>query len=180
MPTIHRLALLGVAVIAPCAFAQPYDFTAADTLLNNELPNLDHHVAVIVRQDGTELYRFQAGDIDYDTKNRLASFTKTISAGVILALRDEGALSLDERWGNTLFLFDTNGIGDPTILDAWAMRHGVDTPIAYERDARFTLAESVVRIGLTGSVFFEHGSPSGTRPVPPTSMPAAASTRPTC
>jgi CubicO group peptidase (beta-lactamase class C family) len=150
-----------IAVIAPCAFAQPYDFTAADVLLTNELPNLNNHVAVIVRQDGHELYRFQAGDIDYDTKNRLASFTKTISAGVILALRDEGLLTLDERWGDTLLLFDSNGIGEPTILDAWAMRHGVDTPIPYERDARFTLAESVVRIGLTGGVYFEHGTQLG-------------------
>jgi CubicO group peptidase (beta-lactamase class C family) len=116
---------------------------------------------VIVRQNGTELYRFQAGDIDYDTKNRLASFTKTISAGVILALRDEGLLSLHERWGDTLVLFDSNGIGDPTLLDAWAMRHGVVTPIPYHRDARFTLAESVVRIGVTGSVAFEHGTQLG-------------------
>jgi CubicO group peptidase (beta-lactamase class C family) len=143
------------------ASAQPYDFSEADALLNAELPNLNNHVAVIVEQDGVELYRFQVGDIGYATLTRLASFTKTISAGVILALCDEGLLSLDERMGDTLALFENNGIGDPTVLDAWAMRHGIDGPIAYEHSPLFTLEESVVRIGLTASLVFPPGERLG-------------------
>lgn len=137
------------------AIAQPYDFSAADEWLTNSLPDLDGNVAVIVRQDGVELYRFQAGAIDYDTRNRLASFTKTISAGVILSLVDDGLLALDEPIGETYPIFAANGIGDATVLDCWAMRHGIDSAIAYERDARFTLAESVARIGLTGYLVHE-------------------------
>ncbi len=141
--------------ITSAAHAEPYDFSDADLLLNAGLPNLNGHVAAIVRQDGVDLYRFQAGDIGYDTRNRLASFTKTISAGVILALVDEGILSLSERLGDALPLFENNGLGDPTLLDAWAMRHGIDSAVAYEHDPRFTLAESVTRIGLTGYLVFD-------------------------
>ena len=46
----------------------PYDFRAAETLLQSELPNLMGRVAVIVRQDGRDLFRFQAGSIDFDTQ----------------------------------------------------------------------------------------------------------------
>jgi len=139
----------------------PYDFSSAEYLLRSELRDLEGHVAVIVRQDGTELFRFQAGDIHYDTKTRLASFTKTISAGVILALRDDQVLSLDERLGSSFPLFDARGIGDPTILDCWSMRHGIDAPIAYERDPRFTLEQSVALIGLTGTLVFRPGTRLG-------------------
>ncbi len=152
--------LLGL-LFTSVAVAQPYDFSDADTLLDSELPNLDYHVAVIVRQDGAELYRYQYGDIDYDTLVRMASFTKTVSAGVILALVDDGLMTFDERIGDTYPLFDANGIGDPTVLDAWAMRHGIETPLEYQRDPRFTLAESIVRIGLTGELVFGPGSQLG-------------------
>lgn len=60
--------------IASAAHAQPYDFSEADLLLNAALPSLAGHVAVVVRQGGVDLYRFQAGDIGYDTRARLASF----------------------------------------------------------------------------------------------------------
>lgn len=157
-----HLPLFALIAFAPCgSYAQPYDFTAADTLLQSELNNLEGHVAVIVRQNGTPLYRFQAGDIDYGTKTRLASVSKTISAGVILALVDDNVLSLDERLGDTLETFEINGLGDPTILDAWGMRHGIDSLIAYEHDQRFDLAASVERIGRFGYLEFEPGTRLG-------------------
>ena len=148
------LPIFALASAMQPAGAQPYDFTAANQLLTAELPNLDGHVAVVLRQNGVELFRFQAGDIDFGTQTRLASFTKTLSAAVILSLVDDGALTLNERLGDALPQFEANGLGDPTILDCWAMRHGIDSAIAYEHDSRFTLAESVFRIGAFGFLQF--------------------------
>ncbi len=139
----------------------PYDFSSANSLLNRALPSLSGHVAVIVRQDGTELYRFQAGDIAYGTKTRLASFTKTISAGVVLALRDQGLLALNERLGDTFPLFQVNGLGDTTIVDAFGMRHGIETPAPYEIQPFYTLAQSVTLIGLNGTLAFQPGTELG-------------------
>jgi CubicO group peptidase (beta-lactamase class C family) len=160
MPRLLRYATGLAVVLATAGHAQPYDFSEADALLTAELPSLSGHVAVIVRQDGDDIYRFQVGDIGYDTLTRMASFTKTISAGVILSLVDDGLLSLDLRLGDALPVFQNNGLGDPTVLDAWAMRHGIDAPVAYEHDPRWTLAESVARIGATGFLVF---TPAGSQ-----------------
>lgn len=133
----------------------PYDFTAARTLLEAELPNLQGRVAVLVRQGGREHFRFQAGSIELDTLTRMASFTKTISAGVVLDLAEDGVLALDERLGDAFpLLFEANGLGDPTVLDCWAMRHGIETFGEYHRDPSFTLAQSVLAIGSLGFEVF--------------------------
>lgn len=146
---------------APQLAPVPYDFSAAQALLEDELPNLSGRVAVLVRQRGRDLFRFQAGSIDHDTRTRLASFTKTISAGVILDLIEDGVLELDERLGDALPFFDANGIGDPTVLDCWAMRHGLDTPGEYHRDPSYTHAQSVLLIGTQGFEVFAPGERLG-------------------
>lgn len=144
-----------------CCPGNPYDFSAADALLLANLSDLSGHVAVIVRQDGLDLHRFQIGDIGYETKTRLASFTKTISAGVVLAVRDAGALALGERLGDALPLFESNGLGDPTIVDAFGMRHGIETPAPYEIQPFYTLAQSVTLIGINGFLAFTPGTQLG-------------------
>lgn len=145
---------------ATAAGTGPYDLSAADALLRSELPDLHGHVAVLVRQDGVEIYRFQAGDIGFDTLTRMASFTKTVSAAVVLSLRDEGLLELEERLGQGLPAFEANGLGNPTILDAWGMRHGIDSLVPYEHDERFTLAGSVDQLARFGYLVF---APPGSR-----------------
>lgn len=158
------LAPLALAVSPPAFHAgagAPFDFSEADALLEAELPALSGHVAVQLRQDGHELYRFQAGDIDHDSRTRLASFTKTISAGVVLALADRGQLDLEQRLGDALPSFEAAGIGAPTVRDAWSMRHGITALRPYERLARFDLQQSVARIAATGSLQFEPGTQLG-------------------
>jgi CubicO group peptidase (beta-lactamase class C family) len=136
----------------------PYDFSAATALITAELPDLSNRVAIIVRQGNTDIYRFQSGEIGYGTKTRLASFTKTLSAGVVLALRDEGLLSLTDTFGSALPTFTQRGIGSSTVLDAFGMRYGVTTPQAYEIDRRYTLTQSVSLIGLTGTQTYAPGT----------------------
>ena len=158
MQAVTRLTLIVSTLLTATAVAQPYDFSAADALLTAELPDMYDHVAVIVRQDGTELYRFQAGDIDYDTQVRMASVSKTVSAGVVLSVVDDGLIALDERLGDAYWLFQQNGIGDPTVLDCWSIRHGIRTPRVYELSPIYTLAQSVVMIGATGYLVFTPGT----------------------
>jgi CubicO group peptidase (beta-lactamase class C family) len=149
--------------------ANSYDFSEATALLESARANLNNHVAVIVRQNGVEVYahHFSEGDINYDTKVRMASFTKTISAGVVLALWDEGHLSLDERLGDTLSSFSIPGIGEPTVLDAWAMLHGIECeddlgrPIECHRDSDLTMIESLACIAQNGELMFEPGTHLG-------------------
>ncbi|MEM9801649.1 MAG: serine hydrolase domain-containing protein [Planctomycetota bacterium] len=170
--TLTRLALAALVVSPAPVFAQieaeirrvpsPYDFTDATALLQTELPNLSGRVAVLVRQGGREHFRFQAGSIDFDTRTRLASFTKTISAGVILDLVEDGVLSLDERLGDAYpVLFDQSGLGDPTVLDCWAMRHGIETFGEFHRNPSYTHGQSVFLIGTQGFELFRPGERLG-------------------
>lgn len=160
---LSALPLLLVPAFAEPALAQslPYDFTSADALLQQELDQLDGNVAVVLRQGTQELYRFQAGAIDFDTKTRLASVSKTISAGVILSLIDAGTLSPDQRLGDTLVGFDIPGIGEATFADCWGMRHGIYTRLPYEISSNWNLAQSVGLIGLFGSLRFRPGEQLG-------------------
>ncbi len=152
------VAWVGIGAVAGTAFGQVYDTSGLDALLAAELGSLRGHVAVQIRQDGREVYRFQAGDIGHATEVHLASFTKTLSAAVVLSLVDEGRLSLDERLGAIFPNFESNGVGGATILDCFGMRHGIRTPVAYEIDRRYTLAQSVLLIGATGVQAFPPGS----------------------
>ncbi len=139
----------------------PYDFGPAEQLLQSELPNLLGRAAVIVRQGGRELFRFQAGSIDYGTKTRIASMTKTMGAAVTLDLVETGHLTLDERIGDALPLFDARGLGDPTVLDCWSMRHGLETPSPYHHNSLLTHGQSILQIGTQGYEVFRPGTMLG-------------------
>jgi|GEM_PF-6192364 len=80
--------LIALFIPPAVADAQPYDFAAAEELLTSELPKLKGHVAVIVRQGGTELHRYQAGDIGFDTRTRLAGSVSTRIYGSSAPIRD--------------------------------------------------------------------------------------------
>ena len=141
--------------------APPYDFSAAEALLRGELRALNGHVAVILRQNGVDLFRFQHGDIDFDTRTRLASLTKTVSAAVTLTCVEDGTLSLSERLGDSLPIFERHGTGGASVLDGWSMRHGIDAPRAYEHSPLVTLGQSVALIGLKGWQAFPAGAQLG-------------------
>ena len=158
MKTMMAACWVGIGALAGGAAGQVYDTSEIDALLVSQLANLRGHVAVQIRQDGREVYRFQAGDIEHATEVHLASFTKTLSAAVVLSLVDEGRLSLNERLGSIFPSYENNGVGGATILDCFGMRHGMRTPIAYEIDRRYTLAQSALLIGATGVQVFPPGS----------------------
>jgi len=155
--TWSPLACIGI-IGSQVAIAQPYDFAAAEALLQQERQNLRNHVAVIVEQNGVEIFRSQFGDIGYDTKTRLASFTKTLSAAVVLATVDERRLFLNEEIGRALPQFEVNGIGDASVIQCFGMTHGIETTAGYEIDRRYTLAQSVTLIGANGTLAFAPGS----------------------
>ena len=58
-------------------------------------------------------------------------------------------------------LFGGKPVGKPTVLDCWAMRHGITAPLAYEHLALFGLGASVALIGSKGELEFRPGSHLG-------------------
>lgn len=146
----------------PVRTPSPYDLQDATALLESNLPNLSGRVAVLIRQDGREIYRFQSGSIDFDTQTRMASLTKSISGGVILGAIEDGWLALDDTVAAEFpVLFPSPGIGEATVLDCWSMRHGINAPQAYEHQPFYTHAQSVAQIGLNGFQAFPAGERLG-------------------
>jgi len=139
-----------------------YDLSAATALLDSELPNLLGNVVVLVHQGPHEVFRYRAGTLTADTQVRLASLTKTVSAAVVLALQDEGRLQVGETLGATLGGlvpgFGTPGLGQPTLLDCFSMRSGIESPQPFEWLPLFDLAQSVRRVGATAALAFPPGA----------------------
>ena len=75
--TLGVVFIAAASTAAPAGESHPYDLSAIDALLAAEASSLSGHYAIIVRQDGTEIYRAQLGDIGFDTKLGMASLTKT-------------------------------------------------------------------------------------------------------
>ncbi len=159
------LTTLTLTLAALAQGPRPYDLSAATALLDAELPNLLGNVVVLVQQGRHEVFRYQAGQLTPSTQVRMASLTKTISAAVVLALQDEGRLSVGETLGATLAPtvpgFNTPGLGQPTLLDCFAMRSGIESPQPFEWLPLFHLAQSVRRIGATATLAFPPGSQLG-------------------
>ena len=153
------LTTLLLALLPQADTGSPYDLTGAVEVVEDQLRVLQGDVAVLVHQNGQELLRYSAGEIAPDTRVRLASLSKTVSAGVILSLVDSGELALDETLAEGLpKLFGGKEVGQPTLLDCWSMRHGIDTLVPFENLKTFGLLASVAAIARQGELAFEPGT----------------------
>ncbi|MBL9120893.1 MAG: beta-lactamase family protein [Phycisphaerae bacterium] len=151
------VVFIAAATAAPAGESHPYDLSAVDALLAAEASSLSGHYAIIVRQDGTEIYRTQLGDIGFDTKLGMASLTKTVSAAVVLQSVDVGTLAIDDTLGSLLPAFAAQGLGAPSVADCFGMRHGITAPASYEL-LPLTLAQSALAIAANGTQSFTPGT----------------------
>lgn len=155
-PAFLAISLLLVAG-EPVRGQVPFDFIEATALLEAQRSNLSNRVAVLIYHGGQEVYSHSFGDIGYDTKTRLASFTKTISAIVILRLADQNLIDLNAPVGSYIPVLNLRGLGAASTIQCFGMCHGIKTPIAYEIDPRIDLEQSVNRIAATGTLLFQPG-----------------------
>ena len=153
-------ALFAIAAAgAAGADAQEYDFSAARALLQGNLDRFPGGVFVQVFQDDREIFVFQAGPVEAQTRLRMASATKWLSSAVISRLAESGALELDERLGDRLPVFDLHGKGDVTVRQCFAMTSGLhETVEQYETAPLLTLAESAMRIAEKSPLVFAPGT----------------------
>ncbi|GMU65282.1 MAG: hypothetical protein AMXMBFR36_15560 [Acidobacteriota bacterium] len=151
--------LLGLAV-APPATAQSYDFSAATALLEQNLDAFPGGVFVQLFQEDREIFTFQFGEIDADTRLRAASASKWLSSAIVLRLVESGEIALDDRVGDALPIFDLHGKGDVTLEQGFAMTSGLyETTIDFETAPWLTLEQAANLIAVETPMVF----PSGTQ-----------------
>lgn len=128
------------------------DFRAVTRFLEDNAAAFAPGMRVIVERDGSRLYEHAVGDPPAeDEPVEIASATKWISAAVILALAEDGVLSLDDVVADTVQAMADNGKGGWTVRQAFAMTSGLtDAPGAgdqrFHTDPTLTHAQSVARI----------------------------------
>jgi CubicO group peptidase (beta-lactamase class C family) len=124
-----------------------YDLRAVDEFLEGSLDRISGGCALILIQDGEVIYRKAFGNFTTDRVVPIASATKAISGGVIMALVDRGKISLDDRALKFLptFTGDKSGI---TIRQMFSHTSGLNHRPFYDRDGSCdTLAEAAEKIG---------------------------------
>jgi CubicO group peptidase (beta-lactamase class C family) len=139
-----------------------YDFTAVDTLLEQATPQLDG-CALLLIKDGTVIYRKTFGGYALDKVVPIASASKWLSGAVIMALTDEGKLSLDDPVSKYLpeFSGDKAGI---TIRQLFSHTSGLPPEAGCRNDKRTTLercANEIARLKLRanpGEQFYYGGA----------------------
>lgn len=102
-PLLMILALLPTTAAQSTCAQTPEEFLGVDAILNDAAAslNLSGYAFVVVR-DGETLYERSFGNINTDTPVQLASATKWMSGTLIMALVDQGAISLDDTTGQWL------------------------------------------------------------------------------
>lgn len=139
-----------------------YDFAAVDTVLEQAAPQLGGCALVLIK-DGKVIYRKAFGGYALDKVVPIASASKWLSGAVIMALTDEGKLSLEDPVSKYLpeFSGDKAGI---TIRQLFSHTSGLPPEARCRNDKRTTLercANEIARLKLQanpGAQFYYGGA----------------------
>ncbi len=100
-----------------------YDFTALDKLLSREAPK-HGGIALVLVKDGEIIYDKGFSGFTSDTVIPIASASKWLSSAVIMALVDEGVLSLDDKASD--YLDNYTGLhGEMTVRQMFSHTSGL-------------------------------------------------------
>ncbi|HUT93042.1 MAG TPA: serine hydrolase [Thermoguttaceae bacterium] len=124
---------------------EAYDFAPVDAFLEKSLSRMDGGCSLILIQGDQVIYRKAFGTFSTETVVPIASASKWISGGVIMALVDQGTIRLDDKASKYLAEF-TGKKGDITIRQMFSHTHGFPDQPTYHRDTRLTLEEAVHKI----------------------------------
>jgi CubicO group peptidase (beta-lactamase class C family) len=122
-----------------------YDFTAAEKILTDNLEKYKGNAVLMVSQNGKIVLNKKWGTFNENTPQPVASATKWLSGAVLMALVDEGKLSLNDSIGKFLPIFTKYKKGNITIRQCFSHTTGFpsETPEGYENDRSISLAACV-------------------------------------
>jgi CubicO group peptidase (beta-lactamase class C family) len=101
-----------------------YDFSGLDSFITANLPNFEENVAVYLFEGEEPIYAYEAV-FDLDTRIPIASASKWIAAGVILAVAEAGFFELDDPISRYVAEFDRPDKREITIRQAFSMTAGM-------------------------------------------------------
>ncbi|MFH1708515.1 MAG: serine hydrolase [Planctomycetota bacterium] len=158
------LLLAGLWLFTVPGTAVAYDFSAVTKQISDNLDMYGGNVLVIIQQGDLEIFRFQAGTTQDDTKYGLASCSKWLSGAIILRMHENDLFRFEDQVGTHLPFFNNysgqNGVtGSCTIGQCCSMKSGLYSTTTNPEINRFlTLEESVNRIASDIPLAFASGT----------------------
>ncbi|GAA4408327.1 hypothetical protein GCM10023187_30030 [Nibrella viscosa] len=136
-----------------------YNFEPVTDVLLDSIARYRGNLLVLVSQAENPVYEFELA-MGKREAIPLASATKWLSGAVIMALVDEGKLSLNDTVGKYLPNFTRYGKGHITLRQLFSHTSGLpaNTPQGFESRRVFTLAQAVDSIGRTTKLLSKPGT----------------------
>lgn len=120
------LGLIFLLFLQP-VFAQ-YDFKELDQALIEKQKLLGKDLMMMIwKKDDTLIYKKEMGDFNSRTQAPIASCSKWLTAALVMTFVDEGKLSLDDRVGKYLPIFDKYGKSYITIRHCLSHMTGIQS-----------------------------------------------------
>lgn len=145
------------------------DFSKVDAWLSANTPRMGGRAVLMVEKDGKIVYsravndRLLADKYTPETRQRIASCSKWLSAAVVMTFVDGGKLRLDDTVGYYLPVLSAHGKGGITVRQCLSHLTGIEEPSLWKSLAEMrgirTMDEAVGKIaempmeGAPGTVF---------------------------
>ncbi len=121
------------------------DFTPVDEFLEKSLDRMGGGCCMLLIQGDRVVYRKAFGTFTLDTVVPIASASKWISGGVVMALVDEGKIALDDPASKYLPGFRGKK-AKMTVRQMFSHTHGLPAAPTPHRNTRLTMAEAADQI----------------------------------
>lgn len=160
--SIATLFLLIIAFFS-CQTNDPnptnYDFSSVDAFVEENASVYDNQVVVLVSQNGKLIYK-KEHNLTTTNARAIASASKWLSGAVIMALVDEGKLSLNDTVGKYLPIFTKYRKGNITIRQLFSHTSGFpgDSPEGYEYNTSLSLTQAVDSLAVYTAMIHPPGT----------------------
>lgn len=125
--------------------SKPFNFSAVDAHIEGALDRIGGGCGLILIKDDRVVHRKAYGTFRLDRVVPIASASKWISGGVIMALVDEGVIGLDTKASAHLKTF-TGDKAEITIRQLFSHTHGFPDEPHPHRNVRLTMEQAVDQI----------------------------------
>ena len=145
------------------------DFSKVDAWLEANAPRMGGRAVLMIEKDGKIVYsravndRLLADKYTPETRQRIASCSKWLSAALVMTFVDEGKLRLDDTVGYYLPVLSAHGKGNITVRECLSHLTGIKEPSLWKSIAEMrgirTMDEAIEKIaempmeGAPGTVF---------------------------
>jgi CubicO group peptidase (beta-lactamase class C family) len=129
-----RMMMVLLVLCGFAGMARAQDFSRVDAWLDANTPKMGGRAVLVIEKDGKPVYskvvndRLLAEKYTPQTRQRIASCSKWLSAALVMSFVDEGKLRLDDTVGQYLPVLSAHGKGNITVRQCLSHLTGIKEP----------------------------------------------------